>query len=96
MFEDIRIVTLGRSLLCSERLSKKRFPSHVRKCDNIMVRKPTDTIQLKVRMSETLRRQMEDAAVRNGRSMNAEIVARLGNSIQKSAWHRLRVWKFIK
>jgi predicted HicB family RNase H-like nuclease len=61
-----------------------------------MVRKPTDTIQLKVRMSETLRRQMEDAAVRNGRSMNAEIVARLGNSIQKSAWHRLRVWKFIK
>jgi len=48
-----------------------------------MARKPTDTIQLKVRMSETLRRQMEDAAARNGRSMNAEIVARLGHSIQK-------------
>jgi len=36
-----------------------------------------------VRMSEMLRRQMEDAAARNGRSMNAEIVARLGHSIQK-------------
>jgi len=48
-----------------------------------MARKPTDTIQLKVRMSEMLRRQMEDAAARNGRSMNAEIVARLGHSIQK-------------
>jgi hypothetical protein len=48
-----------------------------------MARKPTDTIQLKVRMSETLRRLMEDAAARNGRSMNAEIVARLGHSIQK-------------
>jgi alkanesulfonate monooxygenase SsuD/methylene tetrahydromethanopterin reductase-like flavin-dependent oxidoreductase (luciferase family) len=48
-----------------------------------MARKPTDTIQLKVRMSETFRRQMEDAAARNGRSMNAEIVARLGHSIQK-------------
>jgi len=48
-----------------------------------MARKPTDTIQLKVRMLETLRRQMEDAAARNGRSMNAEIVARLGHSIQK-------------
>jgi hypothetical protein len=48
-----------------------------------MARKPTDTIQLKVRLSEALRRQMEDAAARNGRSMNAEIVARLQHSIQK-------------
>jgi Arc-like DNA binding dprotein len=48
-----------------------------------VARKPTDTIQLKVRLSEALRRQMEDAAARNGRSMNAEIVARLQHSIQK-------------
>jgi hypothetical protein len=48
-----------------------------------MARKLADTIQLKVRMSEALRRQMEDAAARNGRSMNAEIVARLQYSIQK-------------
>jgi plasmid stability protein len=48
-----------------------------------MVRKLTDTIQLKVRLSEALRRQMEDAAARHGCSMNAEIVARLQSSIQK-------------
>jgi Arc-like DNA binding domain len=48
-----------------------------------MARKLTDTIQLKVRMSEALRRQMEDAAARNGRSMNAEIVARLEYSARK-------------
>jgi Arc-like DNA binding domain len=49
-----------------------------------MARKPTDTVQLKVRLSEALRRQMEDAAARNGRSMNAEIVARLISSVQKN------------
>lgn len=49
-----------------------------------MARKPTDTVQLKVRLSEALRRQMEDAAARNGRSMNAEIVTRLQSSIQKN------------
>jgi hypothetical protein len=49
-----------------------------------MARKPTDTTQLKVRLSEALRRQMEDAAARNGRSMNAEIVARLQSSVQKN------------
>jgi hypothetical protein len=48
-----------------------------------MARKLTDTVQLKVRLSEALRRQMEDAAARNGRSMNAEIVARLQNSVQR-------------
>jgi hypothetical protein len=48
-----------------------------------MARKLTDTIQLKVRMSEALRREMEDAAARKGRSMNAEIVARLEYSARK-------------
>jgi Arc-like DNA binding domain len=48
-----------------------------------MIRKPTDTVQLKVRLSEALRREMEDAAARNGRSMNAEIVARLQSSVLK-------------
>lgn|SRR5215472_3929794 len=46
-----------------------------------MARKPTETIQLKVRLSKALRRQMEDAAAQNGRSMNAEIVARLQRSV---------------
>jgi hypothetical protein len=49
-----------------------------------MARKLTDTVQLKVRLSEALRRLMEDAAARNGRSMNAEIVARLQSSVQKN------------
>jgi hypothetical protein len=49
-----------------------------------MVRKLTDTVQLKVRLSEGLRRQLEDAAARHRCSMNAEIVARLQLSLQKS------------
>jgi len=49
-----------------------------------MARKLTDTVQLKVRLSEALRREMEDAAARRGRSMNAEIVARLESSVLKN------------
>jgi hypothetical protein len=49
-----------------------------------MVRKLTDTVQLKVRLSEGLRRQLEDAAARHRCSMNAEIVVRLQLSLQKS------------
>jgi hypothetical protein len=49
-----------------------------------MVRKLTDTVQLKVRLSEGLRRQLEDAAARHRCSMNAEIVVRLQLSLQRS------------
>jgi hypothetical protein len=48
-----------------------------------VARKPTDTVQLKVRLPEALRRDMEYAAARNNRSMNAEIVARLGRSLRE-------------
>jgi hypothetical protein len=48
-----------------------------------MPRKPTDTIQLKLRFDERLRRRIEQAAARNDLSMNAEIVARLERSFDK-------------
>jgi hypothetical protein len=45
-----------------------------------MARKPTDTVQLKLRFSEALRRRLERAAKANNRSLNSEIVGRLEDS----------------
>jgi len=39
-----------------------------------VARKPTDTVHLKLRFSEALRRRIESEAARNGHSMNAEII----------------------
>jgi hypothetical protein len=46
-------------------------------------RKPTDQVQLKLRFDERLRRKMEDAAARNDRSLNSEIIARLEQSMMR-------------
>jgi hypothetical protein len=46
-----------------------------------MARKPTDTVQLKLRFSEDLRRRLEREAARNKRSMNTEIISRLEQSL---------------
>jgi len=54
-----------------------------------MARKPTDTVQLKLRFSERLRRRLEQAAKHNDWSMNAEIVNRLDTSFQKEAEERV-------
>lgn len=43
-------------------------------------RKPTDTVGLKLRFLESLRRRFEREARRNNRSMNAEIIHRLERS----------------
>jgi hypothetical protein len=43
-----------------------------------------DTVQLKLRFSEALRRQLEHEASRHGRSMNAEIIKRLETSFMAS------------
>lgn len=43
-----------------------------------------DTVQLKLRFSEALRRQLEHEAARHGRSMNAEIIKRLETSFMAS------------
>jgi len=48
-----------------------------------MSRKPSETVQLKLRFPEKLRQRIESAAARNERSMNAEIVRRLEQSFQK-------------
>jgi hypothetical protein len=47
-----------------------------------MARKLTDIINLKLRLSEALRRRLEKAAERNDRSMNAEIIHRLETSFE--------------
>ena len=47
-----------------------------------MARKPTDTVQLNLRFSETLRRRLEREAARHDQSLNAEIVHRLEQSFR--------------
>jgi Arc-like DNA binding domain len=49
-----------------------------------VARKPTDIVQLKLRFPESLRRQLEREAARNHRSMNTEIIHRLGESIEET------------
>jgi hypothetical protein len=41
-------------------------------------RKPTDIVNLKVRFTEALRKRIEEEAKKNQRSLNGEIVYRLG------------------
>jgi len=48
-----------------------------------MARKLSETVQLKLRFSEELRRKLEKAAERGGQSMNAEIIARLEGSFTR-------------
>jgi uncharacterized protein (DUF1778 family) len=50
-----------------------------------VARKLTDTVQLKLRFSERLRRLLERAAEHNRHSMNTEIVDRLDVSFQREA-----------
>jgi hypothetical protein len=48
-----------------------------------VARKLTDTVKLQVRLSERLRRRLEQAAKHNDWSMNTEIVDRLDVSFQR-------------
>src|SRR5215831_6623744 len=50
---------------------------------NLARKKPTDTVQLKLRFLEALRRRLERAAKANDQSLNAEIVSRLDQSFRK-------------
>jgi hypothetical protein len=47
-----------------------------------MARKPHETVQLKLRFPESLRRRLERDAGRNKQSMNSEIVSRLQSSFE--------------
>ena len=46
-----------------------------------MARKPTDTVKLQLRFHEALRRRLAQEAKRHDRSLNAEIVHRLEQSL---------------
>lgn len=48
-----------------------------------MARKPTDIVQLKLRMRESLRQTLKRSALHHNRPLNAEIIARLGQSFTK-------------
>lgn len=50
-------------------------------------RHATDYVQLNVRMKETMRRQIETAANRNGQTMNAEVLKRLERSFEPEVLH---------
>lgn len=45
-----------------------------------MPRKPTDIRQLKLRLPEAMRRKLERASDKSGRSLNNEVLWRLGQS----------------
>jgi hypothetical protein len=49
-----------------------------------MARKPSDTVQLKLRFPEALRRRLEREANRHGQSLNSEIVRILEAEFQRS------------
>src|SRR6516162_6235212 len=51
---------------------------------DVMARKLTDTVQLKLRFSEALRRRLEREAKRQEQSLNAEIIGRLEQTFRKS------------
>jgi hypothetical protein len=48
-----------------------------------MARKPGDIIHLQVRMPEGLRQELASEAERSGRSLNAEILWRLGQTLNE-------------
>jgi hypothetical protein len=48
-----------------------------------MARKPMETVKLQLRLSEAIRRRVERAASASHRSMNAEIVHRLEQSLKR-------------
>jgi hypothetical protein len=45
-------------------------------------RQPDDPVQLKFRLTEGLRKKLEEAAVTNGRSINSEMIDRLERSFE--------------
>jgi hypothetical protein len=50
-----------------------------------MARKPTDIVPLQVRLPEGMRKELVNAAEKSQRSLNSEIVWRLGQSLDADA-----------
>jgi hypothetical protein len=55
-----------------------------------LARKLTDTVQLKLRFGEKLRRRLEKEATRRGHSLNTEIINRLEESFDYGEWQESR------
>jgi Arc-like DNA binding domain len=53
----------------------------------IMARKPTDTANLRLRLPEGLRKKLANEAEGNNRSLNSEILWRLGQTLSEE-WQR--------
>jgi hypothetical protein len=60
--------------------------SHLIALEESVARKPTDTVQLKLRFPEALRRRLERQAALKKHSMNAEIVDRLTQSLLRESY----------
>lgn len=67
-----------RSVLCGPIIFQECF-------DMPAARKPNDPIALQVRMTEGLRRKLANAAEKNGRSLNSEILWRLGRTLDEQS-----------
>jgi Arc-like DNA binding domain len=57
-----------------------------------MARKPTDIVQYKLRIRESLRRYIEEAAKKNGVSANQEMVRRLESSFERETQRTIESW----
>jgi Arc-like DNA binding domain len=55
-----------------------------------MARKPSETVNLRVRLPESLRRTLANEAEKANRSLNAEILWRLGQTLSED-WQRFIV-----
>jgi hypothetical protein len=58
----------------------------------MLARKPTDTVSLKLRFSESLRRKIEKSAKKadDPVSLNSEIIRRLESSFERQGWQAER------
>jgi predicted HicB family RNase H-like nuclease len=64
-----------------------------------MTRKPTEIIPLMLRLRESLRRRLEQAAKHNNQSMNAEIVDRIKRSFERDDMEKMItevIGRFVK
>ena len=62
-------------------------PSLFERCDMARKRKPTDAVALQVRMPEALRQRLATEAEKANRSLNSEVLWRLGQTFGEE-WQR--------
>jgi hypothetical protein len=57
----------------------------------MIARKPTDTVALKLRLRESLRRQVERAAKENKHSLNSELIRLIELGLEHQNWQAERL-----